>query len=251
MIDITAILDKPIVSFDTETTGTDTKKDRIIQFAGTKLFPDGSETVLDTYINPQIPILNSDIHGITDEDVMHAETMQEAAMRIHSFISRCHLTGYNVWFDIQILAEELARYGYLIDLTGIQVIDVSIIYKKQQPRTLSAAHKHYFGTEIEGVHTALADSRASFNILKKMLETPTEEMGSSLDTLAQYSGSNNSTRVDFAGCFGKNKDGDIIFNIGQKTKGEKVSTNPGFLQWMLNQDFSADTKMWARKLLTQ
>ena len=59
-------LKKPLCFFDLETTGTDISKDRIIEIAILKLYPDGKKETLETRINPEIPIPieASMVHGI-------------------------------------------------------------------------------------------------------------------------------------------------------------------------------------------
>jgi hypothetical protein len=65
-------LPKPIIFFDTETTGLDVGNDRIVAIAVTKVMPDGEMISKDYLINPIIPISKeaSDIHGITNDMVV-------------------------------------------------------------------------------------------------------------------------------------------------------------------------------------
>ena len=64
-------LNRPIVFFDLETTGTNIMHDRIVEISLIKVMPDGSEVERTRRINPEIPIPAeaSAIHGIYDEDV--------------------------------------------------------------------------------------------------------------------------------------------------------------------------------------
>ena len=48
--------------------------------------------------------------------------------------------------------------------------------------------------------------------------------------------------VDFAQKLGVDADGDYIYCIG-RAKGVKIKDDRGFGEWMLKQDFSADTKL--------
>ena len=67
---------RPMAFIDLETTGIDIVKDRIIQIAVLKVFPDGNEEMKTWVINPTIPIPNasSEIHGIYDQDVKDKPT---------------------------------------------------------------------------------------------------------------------------------------------------------------------------------
>ena len=74
-------LKKPLCFFDLETTGTDISKDRIIEIAILKLYPDGKKETLETRINPEIPIPieASMVHGITDQMVIDQPSFKEVS----------------------------------------------------------------------------------------------------------------------------------------------------------------------------
>ena len=105
-------LKKPLCFFDLETTGTDISKDRIIEIAILKLYPDGKKETLETRINPEIPIPieASMVHGITDQMVIDQPSFKEVSKKIYAFIKGCDLAGFNSdRFDIPLLVEELLR----------------------------------------------------------------------------------------------------------------------------------------------
>ena len=64
-------LTKPIVLFDLETTGVEIAKDRIVEIAILKIFPNGNKESKTWLVNPTIPIPEevTKIHGITNEKV--------------------------------------------------------------------------------------------------------------------------------------------------------------------------------------
>jgi hypothetical protein len=135
-------LERPLVIFDTETTGTDPKFDRIVEFAGVKLHPDGRREVMRTLVDPKTPIPPeaSRIHGITDEMVQGAPTLVETAADILKFLDGSDLAGYNVQrFDIPILQAELARAEMELPLEGVRVVDPQVIFFNREPRDLQAA----------------------------------------------------------------------------------------------------------------
>ena len=57
-----------------------------------------------------------------------------------------------------------------IDLTKRKFVDVQVIYHKLEQRTLSAAYKFYCGKNLEDAHTAEADTRATYEVLKAQLD---------------------------------------------------------------------------------
>ena len=248
---------KPIAFFDLESTGVDLANDRIIQIAILKVYVDeGIEHLSDYrteklvhYVNPQRPILNSEIHGITDEMVKDAPTFNSLAPDIIAFLSGCDLSGFNiVKFDIPLLAEEVARAGFNFSLKERNVIDPFILYKILNSQSLSAAYKKYTGNELEGAHDAMNDVLASFEVLKGMIVQ--QHVPSDLSELLKFQagGKEFDSTVDFAGKFIRNKDGEIILNFG-KHKGEKAKDHLDFVSWMQGKDFTRDTLAWVDELL--
>lgn len=49
-------LERPVVFFDLETTGTNILNDRIVELSAVKLMPDGNRVVKTVRVNPTIPI---------------------------------------------------------------------------------------------------------------------------------------------------------------------------------------------------
>ena len=64
-------LHRPICFFDLETTGINVAKDRIVEIAVLKVFPNGNKESKTWLVNPEMPIPKEVIavHGITDEKV--------------------------------------------------------------------------------------------------------------------------------------------------------------------------------------
>ena len=164
---------KPIIFFDLETTGTDISKDRIVEICYIKVCPDGKEIEYTKRINPEmhIPEQASEVHGIYDADVKDCPTFKEVAREIANEFEGCDVAGFNSnRFDLPLLAEEFLRAQVDIDLSRLRAIDVQVLYHKREPRTLSAAYKFYCGENLEDAHSALADTRATYNVLMSQLD---------------------------------------------------------------------------------
>ena len=239
-------LKRPIVFFDLETTGVDPAKDRIVEISMVKVMPDGSEVVRTRLINPQmhIPETATAIHGITDDDVREAPSFAQIAKSLYKFIEGCDFGGFNSnRFDIPVLAEEFLRAGVDIDMMKRKFIDVQVIYHKLEHRTLSAAYKFYCQKNLEDAHTAEADTRATYEVLKAQLDRYPEELQNDMAFLAEYSSFNKN--VDFAGRIVYDEKGVEVFNFG-KYKGMSVSEvlqkDPGYYSWILNGDCTLNTK---------
>ncbi len=244
-------LTKPLVFFDLETTGTNISTDRIVELCYLKVLPGGNEEAKTLRINPEmhIPETSSAVHGITDADVADCPTFGEVAPGLSHVFEGSDIAGFNSnRFDVPLLVEEFLRVGVNIDLTKCRFIDVQNIFHKMERRTLSAAYQFYCGAELEDAHSALADTRATYEVLKAQLDRYEGELQNDVAALAEFSRMSNN--VDFAGRFAYNDQGVEVFNFG-KYKGipvaEVLRTSPGYYDWMMQGDFPRNTK----QVLTQ
>lgn len=239
-------LKNPLVFFDLETTGTNINSDRIVEICYLKVYPNGNEESKTLRINPEmhIPEESSAIHGIYDADVANCPTFKEVAKKIAADIEGCDLAGFNSnRFDIPVLAEEFLRAGVDVDMMKRKFVDVQVIYHKLEQRTLSAAYKFYCNKNLEDAHTAEADTRATYEVLKAQLDHYPDILENNINFLSEYS--NYNKNVDFAGRIVYNEQGIEVFNFG-KYKGmsvkEVLQKDPGYYGWILNGDFTLNTK---------
>lgn len=244
-------LKNPIVFFDLETTGTNINTDRIVEICYLKVYPNGNEASKTLRVNPEmhIPEESSAIHGIFDADVADCPTFKDVAQAIANDIEGCDLAGFNSnRFDVPVLAEEFLRAGVDIDLSRRKFVDVQVIFHKMEQRTLSAAYKFYCNQNLEDAHSAEADTRATYEVLKSQLDRY-PELVNSIDFLSDYSSFNKN--VDFAGRMVYDDNGVELFNFG-KYKGQSVSEvlkfDPGYYSWILNSDFTLNTKAMLTKI---
>lgn len=239
-------LKNSLVFFDLETTGTNINTDRIVEICYLKVYPNGNEESKTMRINPgmHIPEASSAIHGIYDADVADCPTFKEVAKDIARDLEGADIAGFNSnRFDVPVLVEEFLRAGIDIDLTRRKFIDVQVIYHKLEQRTLSAAYKFYCGKNLEDAHTAEADTRAAYEVLKAQLDHYPDVLENDINFLSEYSSYNKN--VDFAGRIVYDDKGVEVFNFG-KYKGMPVSEvlqrDPGYYGWVLNGDFTLNTK---------
>lgn len=239
-------LKNPLIFFDLETTGTNINTDRIVEICYLKVHPNGNEEAKTMRINPEmhIPEASSEIHGIYDEDVAECPTFKDVAKDIAKDIEGCDIAGFNSnRFDVPVLVEEFLRVGIDIDLAKRKFIDVQVIYHKLEQRTLSAAYKFYCGKNLEDAHSAEADTRATYEVLKAQLDKYPDVLTNDINFLSEYS--SYSKNVDFAGRIIYDNNGVEIFNFG-KYKGYPVSEvlhrDPGYFGWIMNGDFTLNTK---------
>ena len=238
-------LTKPICFFDLETTGINISKDRVVEISILKVYPNGNKESRTWLVNPEMTIPQEvvEIHGISNEKVANEPTFKELAKDIYSMIKDSDLGGFNSnRFDIPLLAEELLRADIDFDMKSSLAVDVQTIFHKMEQRTLSAAYKFYCNEDLEGAHSAEADTNATYEILKAQLDRY-DELENSTKFLAEFSSRNKF--ADFAGFINYNKDGVECVSFG-KHKGKLVTDvleqEPGYFGWLLNADFPLYTK---------
>lgn len=238
-------LHRPICFFDLETTGIDVAKDRIVEIAILKVYPNGNKESRTWLVNPGMPIpeQSSKIHGITEEKVANEPTFKELASQVYNMIKDADLAGFNSdRFDIPLLAEELLRAGVDFEMGNRVSVDVQTIFHKKEERTLSAAYRFYCNETLENAHSAAADTNATYEILKAQLDRY-EDLENDMKALSEFTTRKRS--VDFAGFIALNEDGEEIFTFG-KNKGALVSEvlekEPGYYGWIQNADFPLYTK---------
>jgi len=256
-------LRNPLVVLDLETTGINIATDRIVEIALLKVNPNGTEEEKVFRVNPEmpIPLESSLIHGIYDDDVKDEPTFKQLAKTLAKFLEGCDLCGFNSnRFDIPLLAEEFIRADVDIDLKRHKFIDVQAIFHKMEKRTLAAAYKFYCQKDLTDAHSALADTRATYEVLKSQLEmydgvqyedvkgNKSTPIVNDMEKLSEFSSYDQN--VDFAGRIVYDEKGVEVFNFG-KNKGvpvEKVlREQPGYFGWMMDGEFPLYTK----KVLTR
>lgn len=238
-------LKNPLVFFDLETTGTNIVSDRIVEISYLKISPNGMEESKTMRINPgcPIPAESSAIHGIYDADVADAPVFKAVAKNIAKDIEGCDLAGYNSnRFDIPLLAEEFLRADVDIDLMKRKFVDVQVVFHKMEQRTLSAAYQFYCAKNLEDAHTAEADTKATYEVLKAQLDRY-PDLQNDVEFLSKFTSFNRN--VDFAGRIVYNDMDEEIINFG-KYKGQKVEdvlrNDMGYYGWMMQGDFPLYTK---------
>lgn len=240
-------LKRPLIIFDLETTGINILHDRIVEISIIKVSPghEDKPEIKSRRINPEmhIPEEATAVHHISDEDVADAPTFKQVAHSLADFIRGCDIAGFNsTRFDIPMLDEEFRRVGVDFDFHKAKFVDVQTIFHKLEPRNLSAAYRFYCGKELVGAHGALADTQATYEVLLAQLEKY-ESLPGDVTELSKFSSQNNN--VDLAGRLIYDDKGREIINFG-KYKGqpaaEVLAKDPGYYGWILQGDFTSDTK---------
>lgn len=251
-------LKRPIAFFDLETTGLNTSHDRIVEMSVLKINVNGDEEQRVWLLNPEMPISpeSTSVHGYTDAMVADKPTFRDKAKEIALFIGNADLAGYNILkFDLPMLVEEFLRVDYDFDLKSRDFIDVMNIYMKMEPRTLKSAYRYFCHAELEGAHGAMADTKATYDVLRAMLDKyqgvdyedgkgnksqgPTNDMKQLSEFSAHHKYADLSGQIIF------DEEGKEVFMFG-KHKGKRVEDvfrmEPPYYDWIMKNDFPRYTK---------
>ena len=238
-------LKKPIVFFDLETTGVDVTKDHIVEISIIKILPTGEEIEKTRRINPgiKIPPEATALQHITDEDVADAPMFKQIARSLANELTGCDIAGFNSnKFDIPMLDQEFQRAGVKFDFSKSRMIDVQTIFHKKEQRTLVAAYRFYCGKELDGAHSANADTRATYEVLMAQLDKY-DDLPNDMEELSKFS--QQGRNVDFMSRLVYNDNNEEVINFG-KYKGQLAADvlvkDPSYYDWIMKGDFSQNTK---------
>ncbi|MGK0604121.1 helicase C-terminal domain-containing protein [Enterococcus gilvus] len=136
---------------DIETTGTDPKTDRIIQF-GCVLIENGKiVTHFSTDINPDqnIPAQIQTLTGITNQRTRKAPYFEDVAQTITNLLEDTIFVAHNIHFDYPFLSNELERCGMPpLTIPGIDTVELAQVF---MPTSLSFRLKD-LAEELHLVH---------------------------------------------------------------------------------------------------
>ncbi len=263
-------LDKDLVFFDIEATGLNVIRDRIVQIALIKYSPETDDPEeLSMLINPGAVLISEEafaVHGISSDMLANKPLFGQVAQSIMDFIGDADLAGYNSdRFDIPMLMEELARAGIELALNNRRTIDAQKIFYKMEPRTLAAAYKMYCQKTIENAHDALADVKATVEVLKGQISRyenvdyfdgdgfiHPSPIKNDMKSIAEFT--NDSKVVDVTQRLKYDSKGRIVFNFG-KYQGQVVADvltrDKQYYNWILEKDFSAQVKQIVKSLVKE
>lgn len=262
-------LKNDLIFLDVETTGLNVIRDRIIQIALIKYPKDGGEiSELEMLINPGIPISEEamKVHGIKPEDLRNKPGFIEVADKLYNFIGKSDLAGYNSnRFDIPMLIEEFARAGYDFDIENRNLIDIQRLFYKMEPRTLGAAYKFYLNKEMENAHNALADVKATAEVLLGQIEKYKDtdyidsdgnkiERPVTNDIAALHDFTNDLSIIDVTQKLKYDSKGEVVFNFGKymgKPVAPTLARDKQYYGWIMEKEFSHQVKKIVKKLVRE
>lgn len=241
-------LTRALSVIDLETTGTDTRTDRIVEVAVLTVYPDGTVVPFVRRVNPgrAIPAGASAIHGITDADVAGAPAFAAIAPDLFAALVGSDIAGFGVAnFDVPVLVNEFARVGLPFRVGNRAVLDALSVYRRREPRDLTAAVRFYLGADRTSAHAALADAGYALAVL----DVQVARYGLPRSPADLHATLN---EVDVGGAFRREPGGAPVFAFG-KYRGRQLAQvaaeDPGYLRWVLGQGFLDDALALVRGAL--
>lgn len=237
-----------VVFFDLETTSADPYTARIIQFASVCEYDERN-----LLINPDDVISEgaTKVHGISNDDVKDLPNFRHHAQELFTLLDGKYWAGYNnARFDIPILKREFEIAQIKVPkckgvLDGFRIF----CHFYGQPRvkgarTLMAAHTFYCGYRFDDAHDALADIRATRNVIAVQLERHKMSLDEYI-TISQK----RDDKIDHRGVF-KFKNKEAIICVG-KFSGAKIASLPlSYLAWIANNSsFGQDARQIAHNAI--
>lgn len=164
------------IVLDTETTGLDFTRERLVEFAAVRLENGKITDEFQTLINPEQHIRKSSmaIHGITQEMVADAPTEAQVMPKILEFIGDYPIVAHNAIFDYSFLNEASKRvFNKEIENPRI---DTQQMFREVFPDLESHGLdrlSEIFNVDLTNHHRAMADTMAlaqSYPKLKKLFD---------------------------------------------------------------------------------
>ena len=174
-----------VIGFDLETTGFDSRSERIVEFALVGSDVDGSHMNVQSLVNPgrRIPSNATAVHGITNSDVRESGSFDRHFGELSRAISDSVIVGHNVLdFDWRFLEMECLRAGVETPIPRA-IVDTLVISRRLK---IPGRHRlgdlcQKFGIPLEGAHRAGADASATLLLLWRIMQSYPEKFEGTLD----------------------------------------------------------------------
>jgi len=234
-------LSRPLAVLDIQSTGLDPDSARIVKLSVLRIDPDGTEHVKSVTVNPGIPIPPgaTQVHGISDLDVMDKPVFRAYARALAGHLEGCDLAGFGIErFGLPLLLAEFERNDVDFVVEGRVVIDAMTVFHRLEPRNLRSAYTRFVGEKIPDTDDEAQGARNIYAILLGELQSSSQVPTEPNDIAAWARGIGESA-IDPDGKFIWSDEGDALVNFGRH-RGERLAevviSDPNYLYWMAGSD---------------
>ncbi len=157
-------------AFDTETTGLRPHSEALVELAAVRFhLASGGREYFQTLVNPGFPIpwQATNVHGITDEMVRSAPTLEKVLPSFFRFLEGTIPVAHNAPFDIGFLSLHSLRLG--IPAPSSPVLDSCMFSRRvftAQPSHKLQSLVEAFGIAESTFHRALADAKSCMEVFR-------------------------------------------------------------------------------------
>ena len=160
------------VVFDLETTGTSTKKDKIVEISALRVRNGKVIEEFSSLVNPKCPIpyYATRVNNITDDMVADAPAIEEILPKFIEFVGKDVMLGQNIQcFDLKYIHRDCGLYGFeFMDNDFIDTLPIArACLPKLSHHTLSDL-ADFFDISTDGAHRALADCYMTHRVYEAM-----------------------------------------------------------------------------------
>lgn len=168
---------KDYVCVDIETTGMNSKWNKIIEIGAVKVRDGKTQEVFSELINPgiKLPYYITKLTGITDEMLAGKRTIEDVLPEFVRFAGDDILMGHNLMFDYGFLKQNAINLEIPFEKNGIDTLKIA---RKTLPQLESRALKYlcdYFDIEDANHHRALNDATVTSQLYQVLMEQFGEE----------------------------------------------------------------------------
>jgi len=171
--DSTPLAALPLLLLDTETTGLDPARDRIVSLAAIAWRGRSAEGgVLDTLVDPgrPIPASATAIHGLSDRDVAGQPGYAQHHHTLVELLQGRVVLGHTTGFDLAVLAAEARRARlHWTPPASLCVAELAAVALPEARRIDLDALAQRFDIAIDGRHSATGDALAAGAIFQRLL----------------------------------------------------------------------------------
>lgn len=250
---------RPVVIFDTETTGLSKQYDWIIQLSAVKFDRETFE-ILGTFNKYVIPRGSwhihpdaTEVHGLTEDFIKsNGESLKKVGTEFIEFSKDCDIMGYNSnSYDVLMAYKDFKDSGLEFPIDGVQFYDVLAMERKIHPNNLGAVFSRYIGKTMEQAgykaHDSLGDCKATLDVFRCQMELlgndwelinswQENQLLTPDGTVRNAAQQHEPMRIVF--CQGKYRDRDVY---------EVMKEDLNYMQWAAKNMFSSYTLKLVRK----
>lgn len=167
----TALLETPLVIFDTETTGLDPDLDRIIEFGAVKTLGgkiiDEFWSLVHTDIELTQNIVN--LTGITQDMLQGKPSVEQVLPNFLQFVKGSVIVAHNADFDMGMLKAAAGRMGYELNCPAFCTVKLARRVLPGLPKYNLDTLAEHFKLTFEARHRAVGDVKVLNGIIHEIL----------------------------------------------------------------------------------